>query len=499
MSEDDASILAKTARGAGWVVAWRMITRTLGLLSTLALVRLLAPADFGLVALASSFSVSIEAFSWIGIEEGVIRHAEPTPALYDTAFTLSVLRGVVIGLLIAAAAYPGAVFFGEPRLAAVVLALGFSAFVETLTNIGTVEFRRDFGFQKEFRLWLLPRILSIVLAITLAAVFRTYWALIAGIVSNQVFRVLFSYTMHPYRPRLSLRAWRELVGYSAWNSVIAGIGVLRSRVDTILIGRVLDAATVGLYAVGYEIAELPVTELISPLTRAAFTGFAAARRAEVAAGQTWLRLVAAMGLLTLPAGVGMSAVAHPLIALAFGPGWERAVPVVQVLGLAFCLTVFGMVGQTLFLAQGQMRTSASITLASVVVRVALLLALIPAWGLAGAAVAAAIGIAIEQVFSAVFAMQSLRLKLFGDLLPLVWRCLVATAVMAAALWGAGFGWRPATGPAALAGAEAVVLGVGAYVLALAGLWAASGRPAGPEADVLALLRTAARRRSTSRA
>ena len=75
-----------------------MITRTLGLLSTLVLVRLLAPADFGLVALASSFSVSIEAFSWIGIEEGVIRHKAPSPALLDTAFTLSILRGAVVVL-----------------------------------------------------------------------------------------------------------------------------------------------------------------------------------------------------------------------------------------------------------------------------------------------------------------------------------------------------------------------------------------------------------------
>ncbi|GAC1342074.1 MAG: lipopolysaccharide biosynthesis protein [Acetobacteraceae bacterium] len=488
MNETDASILEKTARGAGWVVAWRMITRTLGLMSTLVLVRLLAPGDFGLVALASSFSVSIEAFSWIGIEEGVIRHTEPTPALYDTAFTLSVLRGIAIGLLIAAAAFPGAAFFGEPRLAAVVLALAFAAFVETLTNIGTVEFRRDFGFQKEFRLWLLPRILSIVLAITMAAVFRTYWALIAGIVSNQVLRVLFSYTMHPYRPRFSLVAWRELVGYSAWNSVIAGIGVLRSRVDTILIGRVMDATMVGFYAIGYEIAELPVTELISPLTRAAFTGFAAARRAEVAAGQTWLRLVAAMGLLTLPAGVGMSAVAHPLIALAFGQGWKQAIPVVQVLGLAFCLTVFGMVGQTLFLAHGNMRTSASITLAAVLLRVALLAALIPAFGLPGAAMAAAIGIVAEQLFSAAFAMRNLRLAVWTDLVPQVWRCVLATVAMAAVLWCTGLGWQSSSLPPAIGLLGAAALGTVVYAAALGLLWLAAGRPAGPEADVLALAR-----------
>src|SRR3954470_12178253 len=102
MTETDASILEKTARGAGWVVAWRMITRSLGLLSTLILVRLLAPTDFGLVALGSSLSVAIESFSWIGLEEGVIRHHKPTPALYDTAFTLGIVRGLAVGLAVAA-------------------------------------------------------------------------------------------------------------------------------------------------------------------------------------------------------------------------------------------------------------------------------------------------------------------------------------------------------------------------------------------------------------
>ncbi len=493
MTEDHASILAKTARGAGWVVAWRMITRTLGLLSTLVLVRLLAPADFGLVALASSFAVSIEAFSWIGIEEGVIRHRQPSRALYDTAFTLSVLRGVVIGVLIALAAYPGAAFFGEPRLAHVVLALAASAFVETLTNIGTVEFRRDFTFQKEFQLWLLPRIVSIVLAIGLAAAFRTYWALIAGILSNQALRVVFSYMMHPYRPRFALGAWRQLAGYSAWNSVIAGLGVLRSRADTILIGRVLDATHVGFYSVGYEIAELPVTELISPLTRAAFTGFAAAQRAEVDAGQTWLRLVGAMALLTLPAGIGMSAVAGPLIALAFGAGWNQAVPVVQVLGVAFCLTVFGMVSQTLFLAHGSMRTSASITLASILVRVALLATLIPLYGLPGAAMAAGIGIVAEQAFSAAFAMRSLGLSALRDVMPRVWRGVLATAVMAAVLAWTGLGWQVDPNGPVLALAGAAAAGALTYGVALAGLWWAAGRPEGPERDIATLARQALRR------
>ncbi len=484
MSEDSGSILAKTARGAGWVVAWRMMTRALGVLSTLALVRLLAPSDFGLIALASSFSVSIEAFSWIGIEEGVIRHKAPTPALMDTAFTLSVLRGALIFLIIAAVSVPAARFFGDPRLASVLIALGATVLIENFINVGTIEFRREFDFQREFQLYLLPRLLSIVIAVGSAFVLHTYWALIAGIVSNQALRVVFSYLMHPYRPRFRLTEWRQMAGYSVWNSLIAGAGALRDRVDTMMVGRALSPAAVGFYALGYEIAGLPVTELIAPLTRAAFAGFAAAWREELDAGQTWLRLVSTMALLTFPAGVGMSAVAQPLILLAFGPGWEQAVPVMQVLGIPLCLTVFGMVAQTLFLAQGHMKASLAITAAATVLRLALLALLIPRLGLLGAALAAGAGIAVEQIVSAAWAMRRLGLSGPRDLAPQIWRITAATALMAAALSQSGLGWCDmGLGQMALA----IALGAVVYVGALAGLWLLCGRPAGPEADAVALI------------
>lgn len=484
MSEDSGSILAKTARGAGWVVAWRMMTRALGVLSTLALVRLLAPSDFGLIALASSFSVSIEAFSWIGIEEGVIRHKAPTPALMDTAFTLSVLRGALIFLIIAAVSVPAARFFGDPRLASVLIALGATVLIENFINVGTIEFRREFDFQREFQLYLLPRLLSIVIAVGSAFVLHTYWALIAGIVSNQALRVVFSYLMHPYRPRFRLTEWRQIAGYSVWNSLIAGAGALRDRVDTMMVGRALSPAAVGFYALGYEIAGLPVTELIAPLTRAAFAGFAAAWREELDAGQTWLRLVSTMTLLTFPAGVGMSAVAQPLILLAFGPGWEQAVPVMQVLGIPLCLTVFGMVAQTLFLAQGHMKASLAITAAATVLRLALLALLIPRLGLLGAALAAGAGIAVEQIVSAAWAMRRLGLSGPRDLAPQIWRITAATALMAVALSQSRLGWcEMGLGQMALA----IALGAVVYVGALAGLWLLAGRPAGPEADAVALI------------
>ena len=79
------SISNRTVIGAGWLVAWRMVTRALGLVSTLVLARILVPADFGLVAMATSFSSSVGALSELGISEALVRRQENERGHYDTA------------------------------------------------------------------------------------------------------------------------------------------------------------------------------------------------------------------------------------------------------------------------------------------------------------------------------------------------------------------------------------------------------------------------------
>ena len=96
------SVSKRAAMGAGWIIAWRFATRNLGLLSTLILVRLLQPSDFGLVALATGFINSVDALSAIGVQDALVRAPGLDRNLYDTGFGLSVLRGCLTALAIAA-------------------------------------------------------------------------------------------------------------------------------------------------------------------------------------------------------------------------------------------------------------------------------------------------------------------------------------------------------------------------------------------------------------
>ncbi len=488
----EESILARTARAAGWVIGWRMLTRALGLVSTLFLVRLLLPADFGLVTLAVSFGQALDSLSSLGVEEAVIREPSPTRELYDSAFTINVIRGVASAAIVAAAAWPVAQFFADGRLLPVMLVLAGVSLVGAFENIGIVDFRRDLTFEKEFVLMAVPRLISIFVAIGLAWLLRSYWALVCSIVVSAVVRTGLGYVMHPCRPRFGLRAWRQIAGFSFWSWLLSLTALVNDRCASFVIGRLFGIAEVGVFAVGAEIAALPTTELISPLSRACFSGFASARSSGSAAdsAQAFLRVVASTALLALPAGVGISLVAGPIVALAFGPNWTGAVPVIQVLGVALTLYVVGMIGGAMMSAHARLRRMFWVQLLAVVVKLGLLLALVVPYGLLGAAVAAGLAAALEQLLILAVTLRYLRVGL-GALLAATWRSMAAAAMMAAGMAAAGLGWtggRLGDAGAALELAVAIPFGAALYGAAVLVGWLLAGRPAGPERDLAAMLR-----------
>lgn len=483
------SILARTAKGAGWVLAWRLVTRSLGMLSTIVLTHLLLPGDFGLVMIASTFGQAINSFSSLGVDEAVIRIRHPSRALYDSAFTLNVIRGVATSAIVAAAAWPAALFFNDTRLVPVVLAFAAGGVIASFENVGVVEFRRNIVFDKEFMLMSVPRLASVAVALTTAWLFRSYWALVAGLLSATVLNILLGYLIHPFRPRFGLSAWRQIASFSLWTWAMSIVAMARDRGDDFVVGKLLGTGQVGIYALGVELANMPISEIVAPLARAAFSGFAAARHDErqEEAVAVYLRIMGATTLVALPASIGLSLVADSVVRFALGPGWTAAAPVMEVLGIALCITIPGYISRALLNAHAVLRGMFLLELCTAGIRLALLIALVARYGLLGAALGVGIGTTLDHLGYLVLSRRQLGLR-WRDLLSRTWRSLAATALMAATLFALGLGWtRVPDFATALATLEAAVpLGIAVYAAAHLALWLACGRPAGAERDLLDL-------------
>lgn len=484
------TVLRKTMAGAGWTIGWRFANRIIGFGSTLILVRLLVPADFGLVSLAIGFFQSLDQFIGFGVEGALIRADRADRTIYDAGFTINVLRGAFTGAMLAACAPWIAGFFASPQLAGMIYVLSLAWVAAAFQNIGLVEFRRNMAFDMEFKVQIVPRVLALGVTMPIAFIWHTYWALIGGLVATRLITVAMSYIVHPYRPRLGIAGMRYIFGFSFWEWMIGMLNMASYRSDGIMIGRVLGPGAIGIYGVGAEIASLPSSEIVAPLCRALFSGFVVERREGGDGTATLFRVYSVLALLTFPLCVGLSLVAYPVVKLGFGEAWLGAVPLVQISGVGALLTLFGPVLEALFSAHAWLRSLLWVSAAAALARVILLLVLVPSHGLIGAvAVAVVMGVLMEAAYIAL-AVRRIGLRVLPLLLTVA-RPAVSSLVMAAALNAVGLGWWGWGQPGGLLWLNlglAVAIGAATYAATLVGLWMLAGRPAGAEADALALCR-----------
>ncbi|MGH8264679.1 MAG: oligosaccharide flippase family protein, partial [Steroidobacteraceae bacterium] len=292
--------------GASWMVLYKLFDRSLGLISTIILARLLVPQDFGIVAMAASVIALLELLSAFGLDISLIQRSETTHEHFHAAWTLNLLAGFGVALLLLASAWPISIFYREPRLLAVICALAAGTVIQGLENVGTVNFRKDLEFSREFRFLALKRTLPFLVTVPLAYWLRSYWALIAGLLAGRIGGVIVSYALHPFRPRLSVTKIGELMHFSKWMLLHNLIAFLKDRSSSFVIGRLSGFANLGLFSLAAEIASLPSTELIAPINRALLPIYAKLANDKAGLAREYLAAMGTIALVGVPAVAGVA-------------------------------------------------------------------------------------------------------------------------------------------------------------------------------------------------
>ncbi|RPI14985.1 MAG: lipopolysaccharide biosynthesis protein [Lysobacterales bacterium] len=479
------------ARGSVWMVAMRWAIRGIGLLSTVILARLLAPDDFGVLAMAMVSVAIIEVFSQSGVDLALLRAQSPTREHYDAAWTLEVIQGVVLAVLLFLSAPIAAGHFEDPRVTLVVQVLSLSALIGGFQNIGVVEFRRQLDFRKEFRFGVVRKFASFGVTIIAAVLMRSYWALVVGQVFGRVVQVMISYRMSDFRPRLSVARIGEIWGFSQWLILSRFARLVNRQFDRWLVGTIGGAPAMGYYWVAQDLATAPSDEVIVPMSRAAFPVYSRLQDQPDALADAFGRMFATVSLLSFAIGVGLGAVAENLVLVLLGEKWSPAIPLIPWLGWFGALYALTHTLDIFLVATGRQRMSALLTLGYAVVTVPVLLAVAQQGGVEG--------IAAGKAFTAV-AMVTLLAALGARRPPLslglLWRCvwpsLVAAALMLAAVKGLQH-WLPLDGRVFGLLRDSAA-GAFVYVAVVLSIWAMRGRPAGIEADALTAIRRKLARR-----
>lgn len=477
------SLTSRVARSAGWIVGGRLIMGLFGFLNTIVVARLLAPEDFGIVAIGLTTMQILTNLSDIGVSQAVIRFRDANRADLDTLFTLSALRGVLIALGLCAAAPVAAAFYEDQRVFWVFVGVGAYPLLTGFINPRFYEFERLLDYSKDFFVAVANKLAGVVVSIAVAAIFRSYWAILLGLATNGLVQLILSYMMRPYRPRWSLASFRRIVGFSGWLTGVGLMSALNNKLDPLILARAVGVTGAGHYFMGLQLAELPTREIAFPATRALYPGLSELQAAPERAKQAFLTGVEAMAAVAMPAGIGFALVARELVPLLLGDKWLDAVPVVEIITPVMGLQMPLLATQYYAMALGSTRLVFIREFLFFLVRTPVFVWAALHHGLIGAAWAvAACGFVHIALNLALYARTS------DDhmLRPIIRarRSIIAAIVMSATLLALrADGLADASPPLLLVGFE-IALGGFVYVLAHAALWRLEGAPDGVEQKLL---------------
>ncbi|MEM8784655.1 MAG: lipopolysaccharide biosynthesis protein [Pseudomonadota bacterium] len=479
-------------RGTAWMVAMRFGVHGIGFFSTLILARLLTPEDFGLLAMALMVVLFMYTFTETGLRLAVIRHPGPDRSHYDTAFTVVLGIGVLLGGLLYALAPVMAHWFGDDRVTELLRLLCLVPPIMTAASIRIIDFQRDLTFGRDFTYQVTAKALGFVLTIGLALWLRNYWALAWGFIGSQLIQTLISYWFAPYRPRFTLSRLSELWGYSSWVMVQSLSRSALSLADRFVLGRALSAGAFGYYNMMADFSKVVLGEIILSAQRALFPVFSKLTDDKDARSTSFQQVLVASAFCALPLGVGLSLTAETFVSVVYGEQWAPAAPLLTWLALAMVADVLSMNGYTVLNALGASGRAGALVLARLVATVAMVAVL----AFNGGASAVAQGLLVVNGAALVLSYWVAgRLVGVGalQLIRLHARPALAAAMMAAALVALAESGVLSAVPSALALLLQIGVGGGVFLAAAFVLWLIARRPDGPEAAVFGrVLRLTAR-------
>lgn len=419
----------KALMGAGWTVSSRLSGRAIDFVTVLVLARVLTPADFGLIALATTLISILDTILEVPLSQALTRLKVLERAHFDTAFTLGLMRGLALSVVVLVAAWPFATFFHDPRLVGLVALLAMGPAARSLYSPAMVVFVRELRLGRAFSADICGKVVAASSAITLSHLGVGYWAIAASSVISAVLPTVISYFLAPYRPRLSLAKFADFSSFLGWFSCSQIVAAINYQVDRVMLGSFVSKADLGRYTMAGDLAVLPTQSFVGPAMQPLMAAFSTIIDDQERVRGAYLKASRFTMMTVLPICVGMSLTADLAVSVLLGPQWSQTAVYLRWLALATALSAYIQPLASLALALNRPKVIFQINLIDLVMRSALIAAGLYWFSLMGAVVARGIASVIMFIVMLVVAKEVAGIRILRELGNL-WRPTLACAVMA---------------------------------------------------------------------
>jgi lipopolysaccharide exporter len=408
-----SSLSQKVARGGAWVFTLKIIEKIFGFTRLVILARLLAPNDFGLIGIALLTLSILDTFSETGYHTALIQKKKDISVYLDTAWTVSILRGFLLFIVIFFSAPYVSLFFKSAEASSVLKVLGLSILLRGFTNIGIVYFQKELEFNRQFVYGLIVTFADFIVAVLAALILKNMWALVFGHLAGNLAGVVASYLMHPYRPRinLDLAKIKELSGFGKWVFAYSILYFVITQGDDFFVGKVLGILALGFYQMAYKIANIPATEITNVISKVIFPAYAKMQVDIPRLRESFVRVVQFIAFISFPIAGLIFVLAPDFTKLFLGDKWMPMVQAMKVLVLWGLVRSLGTTTGTLLVSIDKPAIVTKLHFATLILLSGLIYPLSVKWGILGTSMAVFFATLVPNAAAFIIVIKIIRCEI----------------------------------------------------------------------------------------
>ena len=382
-----------TLKGVSWMGGLRVVTRIVAFLKIAILARLLSPAQFGVYGIAALVLALLEILTETGINVFLIQEEGELKKMLNTAWVVSIIRGIAITLVIILLTPFISSFFRSPDSYRVLLFMSLVPLIRGFINPAIVKFQKELEFNKEFLFRLVIFFADAGIAILAAFVTKSASSLVWGLVAGATTEMVLSFIFVKPTPKLApeMVKAKKVIARGKWVTAYGIFNYLFENVDDIVVGRLMGTAPLGVYQMAYKISSLPITEVADVFGKVTFPIYVKLSYDYQRIRKAYLKTMGVVSFLVIPFGLVFLLFPKEIVLLILGANWLEAVPVLRVLALFGAVRAIVNSGCTLFVATKKQEYVSATTLAGILGLGLTIVPLVKKYGILGAGYSALFG------------------------------------------------------------------------------------------------------------
>jgi len=318
----------RVVSGVKWTFASTMGKRVMALGANVILARLLAPEDFGLVAMAGVVLGFVDLFRDLGTGAALVRQKEARLSLQSSVFWLNVAFGITMTLLMVALSPVIAMLYREPRIQPVIMVMSFSFLLSSMAIVQSGVMTRKMRFQALAKIELSASALSYAVGISAALLGQGVWSLVYQAMTYTATSTTLLWIVGDWRPRMMF-VWSEVRGIMGYSLNLVGYNVFyyfAQNVDNLLIGRFLGTGALGVYDLAFKLMAFPMQAISAVFGKVMLPYYAQAQDDLPRFRHVFLQIARAIAFVTFPLMIGLFATREHFVLTVFGADWAGMIP-----------------------------------------------------------------------------------------------------------------------------------------------------------------------------